>query len=1236
MGENKWTAEQLEAIEARGCDLLISAAAGSGKTAVLVERIIRRITTDQPPLDIDRLLVVTYTKAAATEMKQRVGMALAKKLETTPENVHIQNQMTLLTKGDIKTIHAFCLQVIKEYYHILEIDPAIRTADPGEVQLLQKEILEDYFEELYADTNSQWFFQLLETFGEETQDRGLKKLVGKLYSFACGFPQPKKALESMIEPFNLTGEETLDRCIWIGLIEEAIKDNVSFARKNMEQAMRLASSQSGFEAYLEFLEREDDGFEALEVALKERDYKKWHMAYLCIAFERLPSYRGEEKDIAKEIKDFRDIAKETYHKIQKTYFCYGEEMQSQLIRQLYPVAKGLVTLTIGFMERFALGKKEKLIIDFQDYEHFALKILVNETSTMEKIIPTEAARELQGRYDEIMIDEYQDSNMVQEMILCSISGESQGENNRFMVGDVKQSIYRFRLAMPEIFNEKYNGYPLEKGGKCRKIILAKNFRSRKNVLDGINFMFQQLMSSDFGEVDYNEEVALYAGAEFPQAQPDQCISMENELILVETQHIEQEFLGEEIPKELESLQEIGRQELELRAIVKRIKELIEEGFSVVDHETGNYRLMEYRDIAILFRSAKGWGTAMEDVFGKEGIPYYAETALGYFDVPEVDTMLNLLQVLDNPRQDIPLIATLQSPLYDLYPEELIKLRLKTRDGLFFDTIAPYLEEVDDDISQKLYLFLNDLQVWREKSLDLSLYELISLIYDESGYYDYVGMSLGGNLRQGNLRLLLEKAEEYEKGSRKGLFFFIRYIEDLKTAESEPSSAKLESDNGNLIRVMTIHKSKGLEFPVVFVADAGKGINQMDAKEAFVSHQAWGFAMDYTDLEKRVKYQTLCKVALGEAIKRDTLSEELRVLYVALTRAKEKLIITGTVKNLEKAMTQWAMVADKKTPRFSVAQLRRCKRYLDWIVPALLCHPQGEKWGTAFGIPMTGNSMIFKEESSNWKFYAYEKEAVIEPFMMQAKEQMVQQNLFECWDSDRVYSEERENIFEKFLWEYPYLKSTQLQGKVSISEIKRRFSEDEITYDPQIKLEFPSQMEPQTTELTTSQIGTAMHTVMEFLDLRKSYTKADLDESIENLVERNILEEKEALALRRKEILDFFQSSLAKRMQQANIVERERTFAMLVSASEVYPNEEYKEVEDKILINGIIDCYFIEGESLVLVDYKSDRIYKEEEFKKRYLIQLKLYAKALGAALDKKVEECYIYSFALGREVLVEL
>lgn len=1214
---NKWTDQQIQAIEARGSDLLISAAAGSGKTAVLVERIITRIIKEEQ--DIDRLLVVTFTKAAASEMSQRIGAAIAKEMEANPNNLHLQNQMAFLPRADIKTIHAFCLQVIKEYYHILEIDPAVRTADPAEITLLQKEVLEELFENLYADEENLWFFDLLETFSTSTKDAPLKDLVLQTYTFAQGSPHPEAMLDEMEKGFALEEGETVDNCLWFPMIRQGVETSLEYAIYQLQKAWFLAD-EGEFGGYHKLLTNEMAMLKNFQTAL-ELPYADWRLAYMAIDFARLPAYRGPEKELAERIKALRNEAKDAIKKIGEVYFAYSPEHQADLVRKMHPIARGLFRLTKLFMEAFAAAKREKNIIDFNDYEHFALKVLLNEDGT-----PTAAAEELRQRYDEIMIDEYQDSNIVQELVLSAVSGESIGENNRFMVGDVKQSIYRFRQAMPELFNAKYQRYPTTTGWKERKIILSKNFRSRKNILDGVNFIFRQIMQRDMGDIEYDAEAALYEGAPFPPCEGPHGGA--NEIMLIETAELEDSELSEE-------LQELDRRQVEATAIAKRIKELMDSGYQVLDKKTGEYRLLRYGDIAVLLRTMKNWGSVLDDVFGREGMPYYAETSEGYFDVPEVETMLHILRLIDNPRQDIPLLSILHSPIYGLSADELMQVRLGGGKGAYYDCMHIYLQEGEnEELRGKLAAFFGDLESWRSRMRDLSLHELLRLLYRETGYYDYLGMTAGGALRQANLQLLLEKAEQYEKGSHKGLFYFIRYVEDMKTAEAETTSAKLPTESEERIHVMTIHKSKGLEFPVVFASDLGKNFNETDSRNAVIFHQKWGCGMDYMDIEKRVSYRTLAKRALAEAIKEENLAEEMRVLYVALTRAKEKLILTGTVKNFEKAFWKWNATADCGTENLPVSRLRRGRNYLDWIMPAYLRHPVGVEFPEDWEWELEEREEYsFIGEDSRWSLSLLNKEEVLKETAEEQKIAEEQKDYFGGWESPEEMTKQREEVFRILSWQYPYGKETKLPAKLSISEIKRKYQEEmtgEVVASAHKEIKLPNKEEK--AALSGAQLGTAMHTFMEEADLRKAYDREEIEALSAELVQKGRLAAEEAKALRKRELLKFFQSELAQRLRAADTIETERTFSLLMQPKELFFGEEYQDVEDKILVNGIIDCFFIEKNEVILIDYKSDRVYDEEELIGRYHVQLQLYRTALERALGLPVKETYIYSFAMGKAI----
>lgn len=1237
-----WTEEQQAAIDTRSGDLLVAAAAGSGKTAVLVERIISMITEGEHPLDIDRLLVVTFTKAAASEMSQRIGEAISKKLETNPLNEHLQNQLTLLNRADIKTIHAFCLQVIKENYHVLDIDPSVRTADTAEVKLLQYEVMESVFEELYEE-NREDFFTLVESFGEDTKDRRLKELILRIYTFVQGCPHPVDWLNQMAEEFNLAQGDTLDDTIWMPILRETMAAEIEDAILQMLDAEKLALQVSGFEGYLKNIETEVDMLQTFQDCLHQ-PFEQIYNAYKGVKFPRLSSYKGEDIELAERIKGLRNSAKKTVTALSGKFFPYRPKLMESHVRELYPLVHSLVEVVCLFSQRYHQAKKEKMLMDFGDYEHFCLHALLEEGSTPDHIIPSMAALELQKKYDEVMIDEYQDSNILQEMILSAVSRKGQGEHNRFMVGDVKQSIYRFRLAMPEIFMEKYQNYSLEPGGFERKIILSKNFRSRANVLEGINFLFRQLMTEKLGELVYDDEAALYPGVTFPDTS-ENC-GGENELLLIDTA----DNLVECEDEVSEELEELNRRELEAMVIAKRIKKLMgEEKFHVLDKHSATYRPVEFRDMTVLMRSIKSWEGVFETVFTAEGIPFYAETSMGYFDTIEVATVLNLLQIIDNPRQDIPLISVLHSPIYGFTADNLMEIRLDSGTGDYYQCAEEYVrryeekDNVDEGIAKKLLRFFEDLKRWRGYVLHMSISELLWHLYGVTGYFDYVGITAGGELRQANLRFLIEKAEQYEESSMKGLFHFVRYIENVKSASDDSSSAKIMNENENLVKIMTIHKSKGLEFPVVFVSDLGKEFNRADARADVILHQAYGFGLHYMDLENRAIYQTLPKTALAEKVKNENLSEEMRVLYVALTRAKEKLILTGCVKDMKKRLDEWALAASTAEQHLPVFRMQKAKHYLDWVMPALLRHPQGIEFLKQEEIEMWGEPYQFVGNPSKWQITLVHKEEIYLERQQKKEERKAAKNDFLDWDMEQDYSGKREEIFKCLDWIYPYREATCLPAKVTVSEVKRKQFEEGIGENGEVHgkgnwapvFRQPCFVEKEET-LTSAQVGTAMHRFMEYADFRKHYDDTEIEKQILVMKNEDLLTELEGTALNREALCAFFDSELAQRMRKSERIEKERPFAMTMTPKELFLQGEYGDIQENVLINGIIDCFFYEGEDIVLLDYKNDRvpIGGEEVLKEKYQTQIQIYRKALERIVGAKVKECYLYSFDLNKGLLL--
>lgn len=1232
-----WTKEQQKAIDTRNRNLLISAAAGSGKTAVLVERIISMIIDEKNPIDVDKLLVVTFTNAAASEMKQRIGDAIAKQLENNPRNEHLQNQLTNLNRADIKTIHSFCLQVVRENYYTLGIDPVMRTADETEVKLLKQEVITDLFEKLYSEENTE-FYTLVEMFANDTKDDKLKELILNIYDFLLGCPEPLKWLEETIEMFHLSEHNTLENTIWAKILRQKMTEEIDMMCYYLKRALELTKSINDLKAYQPYLQIE------LEMAENCRSqcslpFRRVEKAIKQIYFDKLPAYRGEYKEVKDEIIDFRNKAKKIFEDLQKSIFPYSIETMEEHMKQLYPILKYLGNVTKLFMEKYQQVKKEKRILDFGDYEHFCLRVLLKEGSTPENILPTEAAIELQKKYEEVFTDEYQDSNLIQEMILSAVSKKTIGKYNRFMVGDVKQSIYGFRLAMPEIFMQKYNQYTLEEG-KEQKILLSQNFRSRKNILDGINFIFRQIMSERVGGLVYDEHAALYAGATFPPFYGN-C-GGENEIILLNSQN---KVDGEE--KE-DILEEWNQAEKEAFVIAKRIKKMItEENYHILDKKTGQYHKIAFRDIAVLLRSSKRWNGIFDHIFIKEDIPFYAETSLGYFETLEVMTILNLLQVLDNPIQDIPLLSVLHSPIYHFTAEELMQIRMmsENKEDNYYDCAQKCIHEYEQNtiqqnmkaIAKRLKMVFDNISDWRKKARESSISQLLWYLYSETGYFDYVGVTAGGKLRQANLRFLIKKAEEYEKTSLKGLFHFVRYIENIKKAEDTSGSAKLLNEGENMVRIMTIHKSKGLEFPVVFVSDMGKNFNISDLKKDVLLDHKIGIGVDYIDLEQRAKYTTWAKEAVKLKIKQNNLSEEMRVLYVALTRAKEKLILTGSIK--EKSIEKWCNCESTQKGVLSYYKMAQARNYLDWIMPAILQHKAGKEFLKKYKFDYY-NSIVL-QDTSEWSITLLNEQQENEEEVTQQQKQKQMIDYFDKWDNEKDYSGKRNQIFDTLDWKYTQKTSTTLQTNITISEIKRKWQEESNLSEEEkqwnITMKMPK-FEKEGKKLTAAEIGTATHTFMEQCDIKKQYTKENIIKEIAFLVEQNILSEQEAKALNVYEILMFFQSELAQRIRNADNIEQEKRFSMLMKANEIFTEKEYEFVEDSVMINGIIDCFFEENGQIVLIDYKNNRLWGQktaDTLKKQYEIQMKLYKKALEKSTGKEVKEVYLYSFALGKALLME-
>ena len=1190
-----WTTEQQQVIDLRNRNLLVSAAAGSGKTAVLVERIIQKILDKQHPVDIDRLLIVTFTNAAAAEMRERIGAAIEKALEQEPENVHLQKQQTLLHNAQITTIHSFCLYVIRNYFHRIELDPDFRVAEEGELKLLKSDVLDAVLESYYEQENPE-FLALSETIATGKTDEPLKEAILKLYEFAMSYPWVEQWLEDCKAPYQVKSLEEFETLPLAKELEIYLGELAGQWKAQMEKCRNISMEADGPQMYTPLLEQEAA---AMGQVVSCSTYQQYYEAIRGISFGRLPGARKFEGDVQKkdQVQKLRNEVKASVKKITEQFFFQAPEMIVEELGKNEPIVAMLIEVTLTFEKAFSKKKREKNMLDFNDLEHFALQILVDK-ETKE---PTKTAVELQKNYEEIMIDEYQDSNYVQETILKSVAGEAQNCNNMFMVGDVKQSIYRFRMARPELFMEKYHTYT-SKESDNQKIDLHRNFRSRPQVLETVNDVFYKIMKEDIGNITYDPQAALYPGAQFKEAEPGM---FDTEVLVIEPDS---------------ENQDTKERELEAKAVGNNIRKLMRHQL-VTDKETGELRSVRYSDMVILLRSLNGWSDTFVKILGEMGIPVKATTGTGYFSAMEVQTALNLLRVLDNPRQDIPMAAVLASPIVGLNGEELAIIRTEFPKQKFYEAVMQYRLEEDsqekktalsEEKQKRLIKFLELLEKYRFKISYTPIHDLLYQVLEETGYMAYVYALPGGEVKKANLEMLIEKAIAYENTSYRGLFHFIRYMEQLQKYEVDFALADV-GEQENVVQIMSIHKSKGLEFPVVFVSGLGKMFNTQDIREKIVLHPQLGIGMDYLDVKRRVKTPGITRQFLARKTGMENTGEELRVLYVAMTRAKEKLILTGTMKKAEEKLA--GMMSVEMADGFlSFLSRLGTNTFLSFLLQAFFCY--GEK----YPITILKQAELEKEE---------EKQVVTDTLTQLEVLAQLQQR-------DEIQAEQ---IERRLSYEYPFAEEEDMKTKVSVSEIKHRAMDRimaEETMEPEQKSEkefehyIPAFMEGVPEENLGAKRGTATHRILECYDFTKE--PEELASQLEQMVEEKLVEPEMVELVDKKKLKKFLESPLARRMQQAarnGQLYREKPFVMGEIAKDVL---EDSKSEEMVLIQGIIDVFFEEEGEMVLLDYKTDRIRTGKELAERYRAQIQLYKSAIERATGKKVKEQLLYSFCLSEVV----
>lgn len=1186
-----WTEAQANAIKARDCNLLVAAAAGSGKTAVLVERIIKLVLEDD--VDIDRMLIVTFTQAAAGEMRERISNTLQSQLQSRPENEqHLRRQLKLLNQASISTIHAFCTDVIRRYFHLVGIDPGFRISDSMESDLIKMETLEDLFEAEY-EKGTPIFLNLVESFGTSRSDQSLHELVLKAFEFAQCKPHPQQWLEDRAHDFNLE-EDEFSNCLWVRSIMEQITVQVQAAGDLFREALQLCYQPDGPVVYANALQDDIEIVEALLQTLNQGNIFNLAASLGDINHTRL-SRVGKDVDdnLKNQVQKLRNEGKKLIGGAGSEFLFKEPSKLLQDLNELYPLMEEFCRLAIDFNNEYQKRKADKGILDFNDLEHYALTILSNP----------EAAGEYRQKYQYIFVDEYQDSNEVQETLINCIKRD----NNVFLVGDIKQSIYRFRLADPTLFIQKMEEFKESDGKLNQRIDLSFNFRSREEILNGANYIFSNIMSPYLGEITYDSRAALYPGLE----------NSDNEKWPIEVYLIDKNREDDEE----DELAQAGDAEIEARLAAQKIRELL--GQPIYDHKLKNYRHLEYRDMVVLMRSTRNSIAAFWDIFAAAGIPVYADLAGGYFESSEITLILNLLRLIDNRRQDIPLLSIMRSPIAGFTLDELIEIRVKSQARTYYEAIEAYLAEHDNELKSKIQQFMNDLTRWKKEARYLPVEEFIWKLLQETGYFYYAGAMPGGRQRQANLKALLERARQFQETSIKGLFNFIKYVDKIQARSGDMGVARILGENENLVRIMSIHRSKGLEFPVVILAGLGKQFNFSDSRERILFHKDLGLGPRYVNPELRGYNETIARVSIKNKIRLENLSEEMRILYVGCTRPQHKLIMIGSVRDVKNNAQKWSNMS---TPY----NLARGKNPLDWIGPVLIHHPDGGILRELSEVPWTNEDLY--NDDSRWQMEILKRSDIGSTAdkmaeMLGAFHEQAEQ--YEPGSSSEL-------IAQRLGWHYPFAQAERIPSKASVSQIQKGLVEPAL-----MGIEMSAQLtRPRFVEgvqaLTPAQKGSIMHFVMQHLDLTRVQDQKAIGQQIETMVAQEMLLKDEAKTINTTKIYRFFRSPLGQRILAAGEVEREVPFNQLRYVGEIM--DDTTAPNEQMLVQGVIDLFFYEGDEIVLVDFKTDYVTEEnrEELISFYQPQLKLYKEALETILNKKVKESYLYFFGIDEAVLVEI
>ena len=1287
-----WTKEQQQVIEYRHGNLLVSAAAGSGKTAVLVERIIQMVFDSDSPIDIDKLLVVTFTKAAASQMKDKIAGAIEKKMLEDPGNEHYLRQLNLVREANILTIDSFCYKVLKEYFHVISVDPKITIAEEAELELIKQEVLSEVLEDYYK--NDQAFVDFSNAYSNDKDDANIEEYMLMLYDISESYPFPEEWLNNAKLSFCIKDEKDLLELPYMKSYINEIRSDAKDIYDDINACLELIRGKGGPTHYEKAVLSD---IEMVSDIISERTYSGLHEAASrkFATLNRAPKGSEFDADIADRIKDVRDGYKKRINSLLKPFTVPVDVLLTQS-KQQEQMMSAFVDAVIEFSRRFFDRKLSKSLVGFSDVEHLALKILCDGIDDNGMPVPSRVGKELSEKFEEILIDEYQDSNYLQENILRCVSKVPYGCNNIFMVGDVKQSIYGFRMARPDLFTEKYETYDeyiedaeklsdKDETKRCNKILLSRNFRSRNNILEAVNYLFYQIMSKPLGGIDYGEKEALICGSEYPVYEKDNV-----ELLIGESKEADMLMSLEEQDDEHldDEYIDVSGMELEAGMVADRIRKLVGkdggDAHLITDAVTGKLRPVEYRDIVILFRAPGRYQPVFSEILMKQNIPVKLQNENGYFDVVEILGLITFLKMIDNPYNDVECAAYFRGFFCGFTNDELAVIYLMKReleqnikeqfylykaagmltaDKEYFYSIFSkvFAKKTDGDAGNtggvlpdflynkcsKALALLDDYRRYKNR---YSISELINRVYYETGYYYYVEAMPEGKERSRNLLLFEDEAKRYEQRGFTTLFGFLRFVKRIAEKNISLGGDASVEITENVVRIMSIHRSKGLEFPVVFVSGLGKQFNLTDTKSPIIIHSDYYISAKYVDPIRRCGNDTFSRKAFASLIRNENIGEELRIFYVALTRAKEKLILTGVTPDITKVVRKMSKVCDAAGRSIKPSLLKNSDSYLDFVVAGMMrnrifheaMNNVRSRYNKKGEIVSCRYDVIDHIDTPEFEFMVdifYYNDMVLNQIDTGEEQFEQRQNRLQSfYEAD---TKKYDRISAALLWEYEDELLTKQKSKMSVTEIKRVFQnkaaeaedntlENTMEYtlsDKQYKDIKPRFIEERKT-MDAAEKGTWIHKAMELLDNRKMVDKDGVERELERLYQEERLPVETKAFITTDKIISFAESRLGRRMTKAAEEKRlykERRFVIGADVIKAAP---------KVVVQGIIDAYFEEDGKLILIDYKTDRIKtgEEELLKERYKTQLDYYKNTLEKLTGMVVSEVYIYSFALDKEI----